>query len=370
MTLKYSPPIEERDAIWRASQLGQNGRSATLTAPNGLAQQFIIENALKEAEMTPSESVVWSCHGTGTSLGDPIEVGAVRRVQIKEKRQSTLLVLTNKTHTGHLEGGAAITSLIAAVQQVKAGVGLGILHLRLINPNLEQTNFDGVFTNEMNACNVTQSNAHVSSFGFGGTNGHVIFWGRSQRHTPDVPTAVLQAIKKKPAPEVRVSGTDPADWEWDGPDADVRAGDKYEITLNAADPEDTPIKWVKKEEAPEPDDGEDDFYCITGIFNDWDSDRMEDGPVKGLRTITVQVPEDGVLEFRFLKNGEEDQVLYPAVDKCTRKSTPILGPKKEDGGKEKYTWVAEADPGSEVKIDLFVCRGLKGLSWGPMTSFE
>merc|ERR1712224_575091 len=123
---------------------------------------------------------------------------------------------------------------------------------------------------------------------------------------------------------------------------------------NAEDPEDMPVKWVKEEEAPELDDGEDDFYCVTGLFNDWDVDRMEDGPVKGLRTLALVVPEDGKLEFRFLKNGEEDQVLYPAVDKCTRKSTPILGPAKEDGGKEKHTWLVEAAPGSEIKLDLFV----------------
>lgn len=56
------------------------------------------------------------------------------------------------------------------------------------------------------------------------------------------------------------------------------------------------------------DDGEDDFYCVTGPFNEWDADRMEDGNVTGLRTIVLDVPRSGTLEFRFLKNGEEHQV--------------------------------------------------------------
>lgn len=56
----------------------------------------------------------------------------------QEPRETTLLLLTNKTHTGHLEGGAAMTTLIAAVLQVKSGCSSAINHLRVLNPNLEQ----------------------------------------------------------------------------------------------------------------------------------------------------------------------------------------------------------------------------------------
>merc|ERR1712061_120943 len=114
--------------------------------------------------------------------------------------------------------------------------------------------FDNDIMNEMGAGHVTQSHVHVSSFGFGGTNGHVIFWGKSLYHLPDVPTAVLQKLREQPVPEVRVSGSDPADWEWDGPDAEIRAGEKYKITFNQEDPKDTPVKWVKEAEAQEPGD--------------------------------------------------------------------------------------------------------------------
>jgi len=373
MTLKWGDLPEERDAIWRASMVNQNGKSATLTAPNGIAQGEVIMKTYQEAKISPPESTVWNCHGTGTSLGDPIEVGAVRRIHIKEERPSPLLICTNKTHTGHLEGGAAMTTLIGCALQLKFCVAIPLCHFRVLNPNLEQSQFDALINSENSPFNFTCGNAHVSSFGFGGTNGHCVMWGISELDCPDVPTLFMRRFHKMQPPEVRVNGSDPSEWEWDGPDLDAKAGEKYQIEINASDPIDIAMKLTKKEDAPtspEEEDGEDDFYCITGPFNEWDTDRMEDGGVMGLRTISVEVPESGSLEFRFLKNGDEEEVIYPVVDKCTRRMAPILGPKKEDGGLEKNTWLAEGPPGSSMHISLFVCRGRRSVSWTPEAMAE
>jgi polyketide synthase-associated protein len=370
ITLKCGHLPEERDAIWRASFCGQNGRSATLTAPNGLAQGEIIQKAYMEGEIKPVESCVWSCHGTGTSLGDPIEVGAIRRIHIKESRPFTLTILTNKTNCGHLEGGAAMTSLIAAVWQIKKAYAIPCVHQHTLNPNLEQSAFDAFYNSELNVVRdptiskrFTQNIVHISSFGFGGTNGHVIMWGQSPCDTPNVPSAIRHRIRSMQAPEVRVNGNDPTAWEWDGPDIFAKPGEKYKIDFDLKAPYEGAQNWQKVDDAPDPDDEEDDFYCIVGPFNEWDADRMGDGPIVGMRTITLEVPESGELEFRFLKNGEEDQVIYPEVDKCTRKTGKVLGPASADEGKEKYTWLAEAPPGAEMKIDLFACRGKKAVMW-------
>mmetsp|Transcript_16213 Transcript_16213/g.38010 ORF Transcript_16213/g.38010 Transcript_16213/m.38010 type:complete len:552 (+) Transcript_16213:2-1657(+) len=366
ITLKFGNH-EERDAIWRASMINQNGRSATLTAPNGLAQGEIIEKAITEAKMTAPESVIWSCHGTGTSLGDPIEVGAVRRCQIKQERPTLLMVLTNKTHTGHLEGGAAMTSLVAATLMCKSLIGVPINHFRQLNPNLEQSSFDAFFNNEMGDTHYTCGNVHISSFGFGGSNGHCIMWGQSLFGIPDVPSALLKRLRRMKPPAVRVAGADPAEWEWDGPEKDIKPGDKYKIELDSTDAADAAIVWEKVADGAEIDgDGEDDVYAITGPFNEWDTDRMEDGPVTGLRTITLEVPASGEIEFRFVKNDDEEGgCLFPAMDKCTRKTAPILGPDmpKQDRTKEKTTWLAQAEPSELLKIDLFVCRGRKSVQW-------
>mmetsp|Transcript_125838 Transcript_125838/g.402844 ORF Transcript_125838/g.402844 Transcript_125838/m.402844 type:complete len:932 (-) Transcript_125838:47-2842(-) len=362
ITLKYGEFLKERDAVWRASRVGQNGRSATMTAPNGIAQEEVIMKAIREARIQPPESTVWNCHGTGTALGDPIEVGGVRRVMIREKRVTPLLICTNKPLTGHLEGGAAMTTIIAATLQVKAACAWGFCHLGRLNPNLEQSSFDFCLTNEVVTSGVANNNIHISSFGFGGTNGHCILSGTAHSDAMDPTSMVLQKIRKMAPPEVRVNGDDPSMWEWDGPDVTIKPGDKYRLSLELQ--EDASIRWTKEgeaAEADEDDDGEEDFYCITGLFNDWEAERMDDGSISGLRTISIEAPESGVLQFRFLKNGEEDQVIYPEVDMCSRKTVPILGPAKG----EQNTWYVQCAAKQLIQIELFICRGRRSILWMP-----
>ncbi|CAE7445340.1 ppsA [Symbiodinium necroappetens] len=363
LTLKPGDLPDERDAIWRGSMVGQNGKSATLTAPNGISQEEVIWKAIREAKISPTESCVWSCHGTGTSLGDPIEVGAVRKIQNKEQRDTTLLVVTNKSQTGHLEGGAAMTSLLAAVFQVKASSAIPCCHLRQLNPHLDQTNFNAVFNSELNSYQYSQGNVHVSSFGFGGTNAHAIFWGENVYHAPSNAELYQKRIWSMSPPEVRVNGSDPALWDWDGPDQVILPGDKYSIEMNPDDPPNAPQRWFKEDTGVEHDEGEDEVYCLTGPFNEWDLEQMEDGPVPGLWTLTVKVPSSGQVEFRILRNGNEDEVIYPDMDKCSQKLTPIHGPSKDDQRNAKNTWLAEGIPGSSIKVDFFTCRGIRSINW-------
>ena len=67
-------------ALLRGTAANQDGRSASLTAPNGPSQQAVIRRALSEAAASPAEVALIECHGTGTALGDPIEVDALKTV--------------------------------------------------------------------------------------------------------------------------------------------------------------------------------------------------------------------------------------------------------------------------------------------------
>ena len=67
-------------ALIRGTAVNQDGRSASLTAPNGPCQQVAVRGALLEASASPSEVSLVECHGTGTALGDPIEVDALKTV--------------------------------------------------------------------------------------------------------------------------------------------------------------------------------------------------------------------------------------------------------------------------------------------------
>merc|ERR1712039_1111291 len=109
----------------------------------------------------------------------------------------------------------------------------------------------------------------------------------------------------------------------------------------------------------EEEEEEQTFYTITGNFNEWTDDRMEDGNVPGLYTAEIEVPQDGVLEFRFLMNGNSDQIICPAVDNCTRRSADIIGP--EEGLNNK--WLITANPGTDYTIELFIKDNKRSVMW-------
>jgi len=360
LTLKWGGETEQRLGLWRGSAAGQNGRSATLTAPNGLAQEDVIWKALRDASTMPPESAGWSCHGTGTSLGDPIEIGSMRKVQNKHPREQALIVNTNKTNTGHLEGGAAMTSLIAAVLQLTQSKANPLCHLNVMNPHMEGASFDGFFPTELTATNLNQTHFHISSFGFGGTNGHAVLHGENQYLSSDPRKMFMKRLNLMAPPEVRPIGKDPASWETDGLARDAKAGDQYSVTIRKDDEANKSIKYVLEQEGLGEDfDPNDSSYSIVGSFNGEEPLNLEDGAVSGLRSIIVQVPDSGEIEFNFIKTLEPEIVLAPETHRCRRKTGRISTPAEGLSN----CWLIAAQPGSDVRIDLFTSRGMIAVNW-------
>ncbi|MCW8128217.1 type I polyketide synthase [Microbulbifer halophilus] len=169
-------------AVIRGSTVNQDGRSNGLTAPNGPAQESVIRDALADARVSPETVDYVESHGSGTPLGDPIEAGALARVFAE--RASPLLIGSVKTNIGHLEAGAGIAGLLKVVLSLEKGVVPASLHFRKPNHRVpwEQT--------QLEVCAQTQPwpdrgrarRAGVTSFGFGGTNAHVIV-----EEAPNVP---------------------------------------------------------------------------------------------------------------------------------------------------------------------------------------
>merc|ERR1719253_2083548 len=91
--------------------LNQDGRSASMTAPNGPAQQDCIRGSMQEARLSANEVTCAELHGTGTALGDPIEVGSLRGV-MQERGEIPLMQSSAKTHLGHLEASAGTAGVI------------------------------------------------------------------------------------------------------------------------------------------------------------------------------------------------------------------------------------------------------------------
>merc|ERR1719158_524125 len=164
----------------RGSAVNQDGRSSSLTAPNGPSQQQVMLASLKRAGTSPASVTVLEMHGTGTPLGDPIEVGAAGAVLWTDRR-APLVWAAAKSAVGHAEPGAGLVGLLNAATVLSHRVGKQIMHLRSINPHVE-----GVLGSpHMNfipreLCSLTSSEeAHVcgalSSFAFQGTNAHSTF---------------------------------------------------------------------------------------------------------------------------------------------------------------------------------------------------
>lgn len=170
--------------IIRGTSINQDGRSSSLTAPNGPAQSVLLSEALKRSKRDPSEVVQLMLHGTGTPLGDPIELGAALKVYDQgQVSDGDLRLNAVKSSLGHSEAAAGPVSLAVAISMNSGRMVCPILHLRKLNPNIERLfrSFPSIAkkvqVNRELTCSIKQSRdkvVGVSSFASQGTNCHAI----------------------------------------------------------------------------------------------------------------------------------------------------------------------------------------------------
>lgn len=160
-------------AVIRGSAINQDGKSAGLTAPNLEAQIGVIKEALKDARLSPEQISYVEAHGTGTALGDPIEIEAL--AEALKGSGTPCAIGSIKTNLGHLEGAAGIAGLLKLALALRHRSIPPHLHLETVNPklHLERTPFRIPRALEPWSGSTRRVGA-VSSFGFGGTNAHLI----------------------------------------------------------------------------------------------------------------------------------------------------------------------------------------------------
>ena len=182
-------------AVIRGSAINQDGASGGLTVPNGVAQQRVITDALDRAGVAPADVGYLEAHGTGTSLGDPIEAQAAGAVLgAGRPTDRPLLIGSVKTNIGHLEAAAGIAGVIKVILSLENEMLPRHLNFEKPSPHIpwDRLAVEVVTDPVPWERNGRPRIAGVSSFGFAGTNAHVILEEAPPTTEPPIVTTAVE----------------------------------------------------------------------------------------------------------------------------------------------------------------------------------
>ncbi|MEV0296266.1 SDR family NAD(P)-dependent oxidoreductase [Nocardia sp. NPDC050710] len=215
-------------ALVRGSAVNSDGRSQGLSAPNGPAQERVIRAALADSTLTAADIDYVETHGTGTALGDPIEVNALASALTAERPDGApLLIGSVKSNIGHTQAAAGIANIIKVVESMRHDRIPPSLHFRSGNPHIDWDDIDVRVVAEERAWprSSRPRRAGVSAFGISGTNAHVVLEeppAISHGDTPDRTGGHLLALSAKSAGALRDLATRYLDFLTTHPDAGLR----------------------------------------------------------------------------------------------------------------------------------------------------
>jgi acyl transferase domain-containing protein len=164
-------------ALIRGSAVNQDGHSSLLAAPNGLAQQALIREALANAQLEPDRIGYVEAHGTGTALGDPIEVEALAAtIGAAAPGASPCFIGAAKANIGHLEAAAGVTGVIKSVLVLQHHAVPPQVHFKALNPHISLAGTRLLVPTSLTPWpgGAQPRCIGTSGFGVGGTNAHVI----------------------------------------------------------------------------------------------------------------------------------------------------------------------------------------------------
>ncbi|MCP4660497.1 MAG: type I polyketide synthase, partial [bacterium] len=198
---RLSAAERDRDrirAVIRGSAVNHDGPSSGLTVPNGEAQRQLIEDALRASAVEAGRISYLEAHGTGTSLGDPIELRAAAAALGRGRsREQALVIGSVKSNIGHTEAAAGVAGLMKVVLAMDAGVIPPHLHFVEPSPHVDWQGLPIEVAVEPRPW-VSEGGtrmAGVSSFGLSGTNAHVILEQAPAAvevaNEPERPTSIL-----------------------------------------------------------------------------------------------------------------------------------------------------------------------------------
>jgi len=304
---------EDRVCALIGTATNQDGRSASLTAPNGPAQQQVIKKSMRFAGINPNTVSIAECHGTGTALGDPIEVGALMAVM--HERKVPILKTSAKSNVAHLEAGAGIAGLTKCIMMINMGTAPPNCHFNIINPHLTIEGYPVYFDSEDIDVGLSSLYCGVSSFGFGGTNSRADVYG----------------------------------WASKGHKAAVRANLPAHSLPRA-------LHMGQK-------------VYISGSWDDFSSHKVMEGGRDGTYNVIVAVGDSCCEEFHLSCSQDHKEIIHPLVPKagCNEQ---VVGP--DYAGKGLNFFIdGKADgvpPGQHYQISFEWGDDKKTISWIPVAA--
>ncbi len=221
---RLSDAEADGDRIWGVilgSALNQDGTSTGLTVPNEQAQASVINEALLRAGVAPWEVDYLEAHGTGTEVGDPIELNAAAEVYGRGREADRpLLVGSVKSNIGHLEPAAGVAGLMKVMLSLQNGLVPKHLHFRDPNPRLDWDRLPVKIATELTQWPLRPDRpprAGISAYGWSGTNAHLVLEGY-----PDSATSLVDVGgMSRPAGPVRAVPTSLTASEEEAPSENV-----------------------------------------------------------------------------------------------------------------------------------------------------
>ncbi len=181
MILPLSKALANGDRIYatvRAAVINQDGHTSSMTVPGQETQAAMLVEAYHQAGFPPSRVTYMEAHGTGTPVGDPIETNALGNILSQGRdKKNKCLIGSVKTNIGHLESGSGAAGMVKAALVLHKGMVPPNLNFKRPNPNID---FDGLklkVVTELTPLKTPDGQppvASVNSFGFGGTNAHIV----------------------------------------------------------------------------------------------------------------------------------------------------------------------------------------------------
>jgi len=171
---KGVPSAQPVHGVILASDVNSDGRTNGISLPSSKAQEELLNRVYSRAGIDPERLSFVEAHGTGTPVGDPLEANAIGR-SLGRARTAPLPIGSIKTNIGHLEPASGLAGLLKAMLALNHRILPRSLNFREANPNIDFTGLNLALCREpLLLSDKARSCAGVNSFGFGGTNAHVV----------------------------------------------------------------------------------------------------------------------------------------------------------------------------------------------------